>query len=377
MTPEEIGKLDPAMATKPANTEGVKWYLPFENPMKLLGFNWFDQDKTYERLPIKGRPTQYTRFPNGEKSVIPIKQCGAILLSTHTAGGQIRFRTNSSKYLVSGEVGAPGGMDHMAFTGSAGFDLYLNCNGTWKCFGVTRTDHSVTTFSTTICDGVKREMRDVIINFPLYNSVKSLSIGLDEDAAVEAPTPFEDSRPVVFYGTSITQGGCATRPGMASSNILSRMLGMEVINLGFSGNGRGEPEIAAMLADVKNPGLYLIDYCWNVTPPELEATLPSLLDIIRAKHPTTPIILIAPTPGRFFIEEIRNESFLQKANIMQDEAALRTSKGDAFISFFDALNCSLGDDFWECMVDGAHLTDLGFLRFSEAILPFIKKAIGK
>ena len=236
---KNIAELDPAMAIKPADADGVAWHLPFEAPMKLCGFHWFDTDKLYERLPMD-RPETVTRFPNGEPQVIPSKDCGAIQLSSNTAGGQVRFRTDSSRFLIQATLAATGGMDHMAFTGSAGFDIYIKSGDIWKCLGVTRTDHSKRDFTTTVRAGLKRDMRDVIINFPLYNGVKSLAIGLDDDAKLEAPTPFVDDRPAVMYGTSITQGGCATRPGMCSTNILSRMLNREVINLGFSGNGRGE-----------------------------------------------------------------------------------------------------------------------------------------
>ena len=374
---KNIAELDPAMAIKPADADGVAWHLPFETPMKLCGFNWFETDKLYERLPMD-RPETVTRFPNGEPQVIPSKDCGAIQLSSNTAGGQVRFRTDSSRFLIQATLAATGGMDHMAFTGSAGFDIYIKSGDIWKCLGVTRTDHSKRDFTTTVRAGLKRDMRDVIINFPLYNGVKSLAIGLDDDAKLEAPTPFTDDRPAVMYGTSITQGGCATRPGMCSTNILSRMLNREVINLGFSGNGRGEPEIAAMLADIKNPSLYMLDYCWNTQIKEFAVTLPNVIDIIRAKHPTTPILLVAPTPGVEIYEEFQNPSprLSTQTLIMLEETQKRNKNGDANVFFFNGFTESVGEDFWEGMVDGCHMTDLGFLRFSEAILPHIQKRLG-
>ena len=373
-----IADFDPAMAIKPADTQGIAWHLPFEKPFSLLGFNWFDVDHAYERLPIKGRPTTITQYANGGTVTIPAEKCGAINLSRDTAGGQIRFRTDSSQFLVEGELLEPYGMDHMAFTGSAGFDIYLKVNGVWKCFGVTRTDHSVKTFSTTIVSGLKREMRDVIINFPLYNGVKSLSVGLDENAAINAPTPFRDPRPVVFYGTSITQGGCATRPDMASSNILSRMLERYVLNLGFSGSGRGEPEIIQMLADIKNPAAYLIDHAWNNAYAEFAQSLPIIIDALRAKHPDTPIVLISPTPGRgdFDYYEVKNTRGAQQTELLKAETERRIANGDKNITFFDAFHDSLGDDYWEGLVDGCHMTDLGFYRFAKAILPHLQKILG-
>jgi len=371
MADNEIGKIDANMAFRPANGNGIAWHLPYEEPMRLLGFNWFDKYHRYHRLP-DDLPDEVTQFPDGVKTIVPKENCGAFTLSLNTAGGQVRFRTDSGSFQIKGRHSAISRMDHMPDTGRGGFDLYLKCGGTWKFFGVTRMAHDKLEFSAELLAGLKHEMRDVIINFPLYNGVDALAIGLDEDAALEAPAPFADERPIVWYGTSIQQGGCASRPGMCSSNIVSRWLDREVINLGFSGNGRGEPEIAAMLADVKNPGLYIIDYTWNVNADCLKATLPGLLDIIRAKHPETPILLMGPTPGRILYPEFNNSGLEDKNNVMRAEACRRIQAGDRHFAYFDALHNALGDDFCECTVDGVHLTDLGFYRLSQALCNFLK-----
>ena len=159
---------------------------------------------------------------------------------------------------------------------------------------------------------------------------------------------------------------------MCSSNIISRWLDRQVINLGFSGNGKGEPELAEMLADVKNPGMYIIDYTWNVKEKELAATLPNLLDIIRKKHPETPILLMGPTPGRCYHPEFGGTWLNAMNEIMRAEACRRINAGDAHFAYFDALHNSLGEDFYECAVDGVHLTDMGFYRLSQALCNFLK-----
>ena len=371
MTENDIAKIDPAMAYCPANSDGIAWHLPFEKPMKLLGFYWFDKYHKYHRLPDE-LPAEVTQFPQGVKTMVPKENCGAFRLSPQTAGGQVRFRTDSSSFQLHGVHSALGRMDHMPDTGMSGFDLYLKCDGVWKFFGVTRMSHKQVEFSGELVKNIKREMRDVIIDFPLYNGVESLAIGLDEDAVIEEPTPFADERPIVWYGTSIQQGGCASRPGMCSSNIVSRWLDRQVINLGFSGNGKGEPEIAEMLAEVKEPCLYIIDYTWNVDAQCLLATLPNLLDIIRKKHPETPILLMGPTPGRMCHPEFGSDLAQSKNEAMREEACRRISAGDRHIAYFDALNNSLGEDFAEATVDGIHLTDLGFYRVSQALCKFLK-----
>ena len=371
MADNEIGKIDKNMAYLPANGEGIAWHLPYEAPMRLLGFNWFDKYHTYHRLPDE-LPDEVTQFPEGVMKKVPKDTCGAFTLSPHTAGGQIRFRTNSGSFHLKGKHNALSRMDHMPDTGRDGFDLYLKCAGVWKFFGVTRMQHTELDFSAELISNVPRCMRDVVINFPLYSGVNALAVGLDEDAVIEAPTPFADEAPIVWYGTSIQQGGCASRPGMCSSNLVSRWLDRYVINLGFSGSGRGEPELAEMLADVKNPGMYIIDYTWNVKEKELAATLPNLLDIIRKKHPETPILLMGPTPGRCFYPELNGGGLREKNEIMRAEACKRIKAGDAHFAYFDALNNSMGEDFCEATVDGVHLTDMGFYRLSQALCNFLK-----
>ncbi len=365
-----LRETDPAMTVPPADGDGIKWYLPFEKPMQLSGFAWFDKYRTYHRLPDE-LPLGLTQFYRGEKRFVPAADSWGFKIALHTAGGQIRFRTNAVRFHFKGKMLETGGMDHMALTGSAGFDIYQKCNGLWRFVGVTRTDHSKLDFSCQVITGLEPEMRDVIINFPLYNGVSSLAIGLDEDARIEMPLPFRDPRPIVWYGTSIQQGGCATRPGMAAGSILSRMLDREVMNLGFSGSGKGEPEMAALLADIKDPGMYLVDYCWNVDVADLRLTLPRFIDILREAHPEVPIVLVSPTPGRYCLQEVHQPDIEGEAEVMREEMLRRKAAGDVNIHYFDALHCALGSDPWECAVDGVHLTDMGFYRLVQAMYPFL------
>ena len=368
---QDIRSIDPRMATVPVNRNGLAWHLPFEAPMRLFGFPWFEQDHAYNRLPLV-RPAEVTQFPNGVKTMVPAKNCGAYSLSSNTAGGQVRFRTDSARFAVDVEECGNVLFDHCAATGTNGLDLYLMEKGRWVCVGVTRFDPAKAAFSTEIANGIRREMRDVIINLPTYSGLSKLFIGLEETAHVEPPTPFASEEPVVWYGTSITQGGCATRPGLAASNILSRLLDREVVNQGYSGSGRGEPEIAEMLAQIPNPAIYLLDYTWNVGVAELQATLPTFLDILREKHPTVPILLVAPTPGCGALEIAPDKTHEEKTDYMVETCRKRRADGDLRIFFFDALHEGCGEDFWEGYVDGCHLNDQGFYRLANAICPVVK-----
>ncbi|MBP5299919.1 MAG: hypothetical protein J6Y80_00810 [Victivallales bacterium] len=368
---QDIRSIDPRMAAVPVNRDGLSWHLPFAAPLRLFGLPWFAQDHAYNRLPLS-RPAEVTQFPNGVKTVVPAAKCGAYSLSSNTAGGQVRFRTDSARFAVDVEECDTVVFDHCAVTGSMGLDVYLMEKGRWVCLGATRRDPAQSSFSTEIAGGIRREMRDVIIHLPNYCGLRKLFIGLEETARIEPPTPFAAEEPVVWYGTSITQGGCATRPGMASSNILSRLLNREVLNQGYSGSGRGEPEIAAMLAQIPNPALYIIDNTWNVDVLEMKATLPTFLDTLRQKHPAVPILLVSPTPGRGALELAFEANYPEKTSYMRETCQRRREAGDLRIFFFDALHDGLGEDFWEGYVDGAHLNDLGFYRYAYAIFPVVK-----
>ena len=370
---KNLRSIDPRMAVKSADVKGLAWHLPFEAPMRLVGLPWFDRDHAYNRLPLN-RPPQVTQFPGGVRTAVNGENCGAYLLSAHTAGAQVRFRTDSTRFSIAAELAAAEKCDHMPATGSAGIDLYAMFEGRWICLGVTRLDLDKTTYTTDLVTGLSREMRDVIVHLPSYAGLVSLQIGLDDGATVEAATPFASPKPIVWYGTSITQGGCASRPGLIATNALSRLVNREVVNQGYSGSGKGEPEIIDMLSAIRDPALYILDYAWNVSAPELSATLPYAVDRLRATHPDAPILLMSPTPGKAYLAHLPGDS-VEKADIMAAEAARRNAEGDAGVHYFDALREGCGDDFWEGYVDGCHLNDLGFYRLAHAICPVVEKLL--
>jgi len=180
----------------------------------------------------------------------------------------------------------------------------------------------------------------------------------------------------VVYGTSITQGGCACRPGMAYTNILSRRLNLEFINLGFSGNGRGEPEVARIIATLPEPACFVLDYEANCTDPEqLRKTLPEFIRILRAAHPRIPLLVISRIP--YAAEDhkpVAHGRRLERRDIQSQCVETFRQAGDSRIFFQDGSNL-LGADFDECTVDGSHPTDLGFLRMAEGLEPVFRKIL--
>ncbi|CAG7635272.1 SGNH/GDSL hydrolase family protein [Paenibacillus allorhizosphaerae] len=351
-------KLDANMRLTAASDTTLAWRSPLEEPFRLCGFPWLEKDRVYRRLPVS--PSHSLR-----PAVDSLANC--------TAGGQIRFRTDAASVVLKAELAGPANMYHMPSTGQCGFDCYIGSFGEQAFVGTTRMKLTETTVEYPLYElkGVPRIMRTVTIHFPLYQGVKSVWIGLDADAAVEAPEPFIDDRRIIFYGTSITQGGCASRPGMAFTNILSHRFHREFINLGFSGNGKGEPELAHLIAQIERPALLALDYAANVTAEQYIATLPEFIRIYRSVHPDTPILVISKNP---YAQEQINTAMRERRIVCRDFGRELVEKlqegGDRNIAFQDG-DVLLGEDFEECTVDGSHPNDLGFRRMADGLTPIL------
>ncbi|WP_274362154.1 SGNH/GDSL hydrolase family protein [Paenibacillus thermotolerans] len=336
----------------------VVWYSPKEKPFRISGFAWFEQEKAYRRLP---------REP---KEALP---AAVDFLANCTAGGQIRFQTNSSRLSVKVRLSGAADMNHMPATGQCGFDCYIGAIGEKMYCNTTKYDHTQKSYEFIMFQNMDRGLQPVTLYFPLYMGVEEVLVGLDAGAEVAPPPPYASDKRVVIYGTSITQGGCASRPGMAYSNILSRKLPVEFINLGFSGSGKGEAEVARTIADIPNPSLLVLDYEANCVSPELfQSTLPEFVRIYREKHPDVPIIVLSQIRfgGEAFDSGVR-ELRLKRKQIQLETVGAYRERGDANVFFVDG-EPMLGDSYNECTVDGVHPTDLGFFRMAEYLEPVLQ-----
>jgi lysophospholipase L1-like esterase len=335
-----------------------KWFSPNDPPFRLAGFAWFQTDGVYRRLPLKP-----------SKPLPPAVDS----LANSTAGGQIQFQTDSTRVAVRVQLAGPAGMDHMPSTGQCGFDCYVGPAGEQRYVSTTRMDLTKTAYEHVLFNLPAAGVRNVTLNFPLYQGVKTVEVGLNEGSQVLAPPPFTREGRVVVYGTSITQGGCAARPGMAYTNILSRRLNVEFINLGFSGSGRGEAEVAEAVAQVAHPICFVLDYEANCVSTELlRETLPRFIRILRAAHAGVPILVVSRTP---YAVELQNEESAragaERREFQRATVEKLRSEGDALVFFKDGSDL-LGEDFDECTVDGGHPTDLGFLRMANGLEPVLR-----
>ncbi len=337
---------------------GLVWHAPWKKPFRLTGFPWFEAEHRFRRLPHK--PAQ--PLP---KAVNELANC--------TAGGQAAFATDSRVVWV--RVWLPPGplFDHVAATNVSGFDLYAGPPGRQRFCGVTRFSPLSNAYEACLYKADQARLQPFTLNFPLYRGVLQVAVGLERGARLQAPPPWLDPRPVVIYGTSITQGGCSMRPGTAFPSIISRRLNRPVINLGFSGAGCAEPEVAHTVADIRRPALFLIDCEANCALDTFESRLTEFIHILRCRHPVVPILVVSRNRFARDLYQAAGERARRKGLRIQRRIVARgRAAGDRRLYFLDGGGL-LGPDFDECTVDGVHATDLGFMRMADRLAPLVAR----
>lgn len=327
-------------------------------------------------FPVYGKvsdqtDSRYERLPSGLQGV---SRDPVWYLGQNSAGLFIRFRSNSTSIHARWESAFDNSMTHMTDTGTKGLDLYALVDGKWRhvCSAQPQGKKSQRRIIANM-DPVEREY---MLYLSLYDGVRSLEIGVDEGATLQQPAVDRPSRekPVVMYGTSILQGGCANRPGMAHTNILGRRLDREVINLGFSGNALLDMEIAQLMASVEDPGLYVLDYAPNAYADMIDAKGEEFFRVIRDAHPDVPVIFIEDVifPHTAFDNAIRAE--VEAKNAAQKRLFDKLKKSGEKKIYYISAEGMIGED-GEATVDGIHFTDLGAMRYVDHILPVIRKAL--
>ena len=329
---------------------------------------WSDADQyTVEGRAFEERSSTWDRLPSRAEGVVrePVWN-----LSRHSAGIAIRFVTDSPSISVRWDLTSDTlSMPHMPATGVSGIDLYAKTADGWRWAACGRP--SATENTSSLVDGLPSEFREWMLYLPLYNGVESVEIGIDGDSSIDPAV--ERSGPVVFYGTSITQGACASRPGMNHVAILGRRLDRPVVNLGFSGNGRLEPEVGRFLVEI-DASVFVLDCLPNLDgAATAERTIP-MVKQIRSAHPETPIVMVEDRTysNDRFSDRLRrrnrgNRDAFRKAYEIMVEQGIG---GLIYVEGQDLL----GSD-GEGTVDGSHPTDLGFMRQADALEPAIREAI--
>jgi len=341
---------DPALQVETALTrEDIVWYDAAKAPFRHFG-------ECVEGIPFRRIP------PAVAETVSP----GVAWHGAHGAGIRLRFATDSPYIALQVKWPYLDHMAHFAITGSCGFDLYTCYQGS-QTYGGTFVPPTDATKGFESLIQVAGSMTEYVLNLPLYNPVDELYIGIQDGCTLTAGTEtYRNTLPVVFYGSSITQGGCASRPGTCYQNVLSRRFNMDYVNLGFSGSAKGEDAICAYIAGLPMAA-FVCDYDYNApTPEHLQNTHYKLYEAVRAKHPDMPYVMVTRPRFQHVVET------KERLAIILESYRRALAAGDKNVYFLNGSHFFHGDMADSCTVDGCHPTDLGFYYMADGMSPVIK-----
>ncbi|MBQ9802798.1 MAG: SGNH/GDSL hydrolase family protein [Clostridia bacterium] len=360
-----IEDIDKNLVVETTITEpDLVWFNVRELPFRLYGVIYDETMGCYVRMP--------------QATAEAISQNVSGSLNRCTAGGRVRFRTDSRYIAIKAVMKNGSPMVHMPLTGQSGFDLYRVDKKGKDLYYRTFVPPRGMTEGYSSAHWVEGTEADYTINFPLYDGVKELYVALKRNAHLSEPTPYAIEKPVVYYGSSITQGGCASRPGNAYQAIISRHLGVDHINLGFSGSAKGELGMAEYIATL-DMSAFVMDYDHNTNNEEhLKQTHEPFFKAVRAAHPTLPIIIVsAPNVLLKGDEKFSYGRFTARRAIVRRTYENALIAGDKNVYFIDGAQLFKGEDWDACTVDGTHPNDLGFFRMATRIGKDVRKVLLK
>ncbi|WP_051160081.1 SGNH/GDSL hydrolase family protein [Cyclobacterium qasimii] len=353
-------------------------------PLRLLGQNNTPEPIVYwdasnfEILGALPKNESYRRLPaQAKKEVRP----AVWSLSRNSAGVSIRFSSNSSTIKIRWTLDNMRIKGNMTPIASNGLDLYAYTNGRWQFVGVAIPGEELSNEATVIT-GMAKGNREYLLNLPLYEGVEKLEIGVDEEATITKPMHaiIDRGNPIVFYGTSITQGASASRPGLTYAALLEREINKEVINLGFSGNGRFEKEVMQYIMP-SNPSIIVLDCTPNSAPDTILNNLPETIAFIRNIDDSVPILLVESIIRDYAFFKVDDPtkfgtlSYIQNQNNALRQVYLDEKKRYKNLHYVYSKDL-IGQDN-EATVDGTHFNDLGNYRMYEFLLPELRNLLAQ
>lgn len=345
----DISKIDENFKALPTSMEGGKaTYVIPNDGFSLHGVFYDSEEKCFLRMPL---------------SVAATVSEGVAYLSHHTAGGRLCFATDSKTLEIVVQYKILEAMPHMAITGSAGFTL---CKKTkdGERFLVNLMPHFGCGDGFTAAAELAGEgVQEYVLYFPLYNNVTGLSVRLDEGATVRKSKAYRDVLPILYYGSSITQGGCASRPDNAYQGLICKKNEIDYINLGFSGNAKAEESMVDYLSTI-DCSLFVCDYDHNAPRVEhLENTHYALYERYRKARPSTPILFLTrPDYARVNVHESE-----KRMDIIRNTYKRARKAGDKKVFFLSGMEFYGKENFENFAVDGCHPTDYGFAKMAKRI----------
>ena len=343
----------------PKLENGVAWY--DVKDWGVEGRGWSDTKSYFDRLPAKAEKTV-------RKAVWG--------LSRHSAGMMARFESNTPNIHVRYRLTSSNlAMNHMPATGVSGVDLYGEFGNEVRWINVSRP--SAQSVISHLARGIdvlpEKRNRKYQLYLPLYNGVETLEIGVQSKSDFVPVAP-RKTNTILFYGTSIMHGACASRPGMCMSSIIGRRLNRPVINLGFSGNGKMETEVGDLICETK-PSIIAIDCLPNMNAQLVKERTENLVKQIRKQLPDSPILLVEDrsfTNSSFFAARRKHH----RDSRLELRAAYErlTKAGTTGLHYLSGENL-LGKD-GEGATDGSHPNDLGMVRYADAYEKSLRKIMG-
>lgn len=333
----------------------LQWISATDPRLTVRGLAWFEENgKAFSRLPLRAKD---------------VVRADVWHLAQAPASARVVFKTDAVRLALRMENHGLANMPHFAVTGSDGAFIYEGAPYVMKPWAMIAPPVGQLRAEKEIAANLAPAVREFTLYLPLYAPLKSMEIGLPQGATIEPPSPLRLAKPVVFYGTSITQGGCASTAGGDFISAVGRQLNVDVVNLGFSGNGRGEPELARLIGEI-DAAAYVLDYCGNTDADGLQQTLPKFVAILREKHPQTPILLISKIHfyGEYITPHDSGSDYERQRDVMIRFYAAARAAGDGNIHFTDGWSLvQSGEDM--AMVDGVHPTSFGFALMAQRLAP--------
>lgn len=325
-----------------------------------MNIRWFDIPN--ENFAMYGVLNDFSRLPREFAKEV---SGGVFDNSAYPAGGRVRFATNSKNIYIKAD---------MEKTNGIGFDLYRLENNREICVaGIRKPDcfiHDGVFEAHRTTDSNDDEAHTYTLNFPYMGVIKSLQIGLDEDAALDAPQKYVTSKPVLFYGSSITHGAWASRPGTTYESMISQKYNLNYTNFGFAGSARGEENLIRYMSDIEMCA-FVCDYDHNASDAEhLRNTHRRVYDIIREKNSDIPFIII--TKPDYYKDPAAGE---ERRGIIYQTYEYALSNGDKNVFFVDGKTLFDGEYYSNCTKDGCHPNDIGFYRMAKKIGDVLAKAL--
>lgn len=344
-----------------AEGDSLRWLKATDRKFTMRGLAWYGENGgSLSRLPLRAKDIVRPELWE---------------LAQWPASAHLAFRSDTTSLAVRA-LNADGHYIAVMATSSNGVSLYTGEGCKWRPWSVAAPDQGNPSYERPLFENAPAALREFKLYLPQYKEIKSLEIGFSPGARILAPGAPVMPKPVVFYGTSITHGGCTAVPGGDFVSSIGRKLNLDVINLGFAGNGKGDPYMAEFITEI-DAGLIVLDYVANTTPDLLRRTLPRFVRILRDKHPNTPILLVSSLCFSQYahLQDVRLELEAKRDIILEFYSAQR-KRGERNIHFADGFGLlPYGVD--GAYSDGVHPTNHGYAQIVERLAPVIEQVYAR